>query len=177
MVNRMDRHGYGDKDARKDELNRLFVENGMSEKEIVDFLQQILDQRKDVQLVKDCAKKAGLRLERFITNKALALYFDVYRGKRTVGYISKGWSDPGFRIGDIIELNKTMPLFKGKFYDIYKICSKELISVHVSEKDKDMIIVDMEIGIYRGGLNAGVFRKAIKNLYDAMRIVRLSMAY
>jgi len=52
-------------------------------------------------LVERTAKECGLRLSRFLTNKDLELYYDLKQGRHDVGYISKGWNDPGFRVGDL----------------------------------------------------------------------------
>jgi len=30
------------------------------------------------------------------------LYYDITRGRHDMGYIAKGWEDPGFRIGDLV---------------------------------------------------------------------------
>src|SRR5450830_1026562 len=50
-------------------------------------------------LIKEC----GLQSDRLGANDALELYCDLIRDHRDIGYISKGWADPGFRIGEVIK--------------------------------------------------------------------------
>jgi len=173
----MGKHGAEGYNAYRDKLNWWFAKQKMKETDIDNLLEEVLEQHRDIRRVKDCAKKAGLRLGRFITNKDLALYYDIYRGKQDLGYISKGWDDPGFMVGDSIEMDKGMPLFKEKFYDVFKICAKNLISVHVSEKQNNPILIGMDIGIYRDGFNAAVFKEAVSTLSKAMQTIRLSLEF
>src|SRR3972149_11231655 len=58
-------------------------------------------------VVEQTAKECGLRLSGFRTNDDLELYYDLKQGRHDVGYISKGWDDPGFRVGDLVEVPKT----------------------------------------------------------------------
>jgi len=55
----------------------------------------------DIENVKRCAQEAGFTLKRLRTNKKLELYFDLYKGKKSICSIYKGWTDPGFRISEI----------------------------------------------------------------------------
>lgn len=47
-------------------------------------------------LVESTAKECGLKLSGFLANDVLELYYDLKQGRHDVGYISKGWDDPGF---------------------------------------------------------------------------------
>jgi hypothetical protein len=57
-------------------------------------------------LVEKIAKSCRLKLSGFLVNDALELYYDLKRGNAEMGYISKGWEDPGFRIGDLITVRR-----------------------------------------------------------------------
>src|ERR1039457_577817 len=73
---------------RLDQIAEIFAELSSSIREYLELL--------------EIAKSAKLRLSDFHINKDLGLYFNVYRGRQFLGYISKGWSDPGFRLGEIV---------------------------------------------------------------------------
>src|SRR5689334_14397645 len=46
--------------------------------------------------------KAGYSIDNFHASDVTELYYDLFKGSEDVGCISKGWDDPGFRIGDIV---------------------------------------------------------------------------
>lgn len=57
---------------------------------------------RNTRLIEEIAKACKLKLSGFLVNDALELYYDLKRGREEMGYISKGWEDPGFRLGDLI---------------------------------------------------------------------------
>ncbi len=164
------------KDDGKDDIKRrlnLWIEKqNLTEEETYSALEAILNQRKNIALVKKNAKNAGLKLERFISNKALEIYYDLLKKDRGVGYISKGWTDPGFRVGEYFELEKGTPSFKEKFYTIHKLCSGNLISVGVSEKVPGKIGISLEIGIYQDGFTGKVLKSAVETIDETMRKIQ-----
>jgi len=133
----------------------------------------LLLQHKDKQLAKECAKKIGLRLKGFQANDKLELFFDVYKGEDNICYLSKGWGDPGFRIGEYIEIDKDISNFKNRFYRILNTCSKNLISVGASEPEPGKIGISLEIGLYQQGFNEEVLKEAIDSLEDSLQGIRI----
>ena len=59
-------------------------------------------QAENKKLVERTLDECGLRPDRFITNEELELYYDIAQFHRGMGYIAKGWDDPGFRVGDVV---------------------------------------------------------------------------
>jgi len=161
------------KDDVKKRLNSWIEKQNLTEEETCSALEAILNQRKNIVLVKKNAKKAGLRLERFISNNVLEIYYDILIKDRAVGYISKGWTDPGFRVGEYFELEKGMSSFKEKFYKIFRVCSGNLVSLSVSEKTPRKIGVSLEIAIYKNGFNDKVLKEVVGTLESTMRKINL----
>lgn len=161
------RGGGGNKE--RDNLKAWLSKQKLSEDEIVNLLERELAQRKNIKLVKRCVKDLGLNVKGFMSNDVLELYFDVYKNDKSICYISKGWQDPGFRVGEFIEIDKVVPGFKEKFYEIFRICSKDLISVSVSEIRDKFVGMSLEIGIYRDGLNAKVLKNATETLEQVLK--------
>jgi hypothetical protein len=131
-----------------------------------------LKQIRSIALVKECARKSKLKLRKFITDEQLEVYFDVYRRDKNICFLAKGWDDPGFRIGEIIKLDKNNPDFKRNFYRVFTVCSKELISLGIFKQDKDYLWLSLGIGIYYDGLNEKVFRVAAATLKSASDKIR-----
>jgi hypothetical protein len=126
-----------------------------------------LSQIRSIALVKDCAKKSKLKLKKFITDENLEVYFDVYRREKNLCFLAKGWDDPGFRIGEIIKLDKNDPNFKKNFYRTFEICSKELISLGFFKQNKDFLWLSLGVGIYYDGFNEKVLKEAAATLKGA----------
>ena len=126
-----------------------------------------LNQIRSIALVKDCAKKSKLKLKKFITDEQLEVYFDVYRREKNICFLAKGWDDPGFRIGEIIKLDKNSPDFKRNFYRAFEICSKELISLGFFKQNKDYLWLSLGVGIYFDGFNEKVLKDVAVTLKDA----------
>jgi len=156
------------KDDIKKRLNAWIEKQKLTDKEQIKMLEAVLNQRKNIYLVRETANKAGFELTRFINNKALDLYFDILNKDKNAGYISKGWDDPGFRVGEYFEMDKTDPAFKEKFYKVHQVCSGNLISVGVSEKSQGKVGISLEIGIYAGGLTEKVLKSAVETIESTM---------
>ncbi len=157
------------KDDIKKRLNAWIEKQNLTDKEEIKMLEAVLNQRKNIYLVRETANKAGLELKRFINNKALELYFDILNKDKSVGYISKGWDDPGFRVGEYFEIDKKDPAFKEKFYKVFRICSSSLVNIGVSESSDKFVGMSLEIGIYSDGFNTNVLKKATQTLVRALR--------
>jgi len=125
-------------------------------------------QRKNIRLLEDCARKLNLELNNFKSDDNLELYFGISRNGSDICYVYKGWDDPGFRIAELIELDKRTPDFKERFYEIFRICSIRLITMGLQKQGKESLSIVLEIGIYKSGFNAKVFKEAIEELEGAL---------
>jgi len=103
-----------------------------------------------------------------LANNELELYYDLKRGRHDMGYISKGWEDPGFRIGDLIEIEKWKEeSFKVNAYEILRFCATNGIVLTV-EETKDTITLQMEGVIYSEGFNKDTFMKTLETLNECV---------
>ena len=123
--------------------------------------------------VQTCA--LPIYLERFLSSERLELYFDILKKDKSVGYISKGWADPGFRIGEYFEMDKDDPSFKEKFFKVFRACSTNLVSVGVLEKIPGVPGISLEIGIYKDGFNEKVLKEAVDTLEETMDKIRQAL--
>ena len=119
-------------------------------------------------LVEQIAKECRLRLARFIINEHLELYYDIKQGRHDVGYISKGWDDPGFRVGDILNIpNQSLPQFKDNVVTLLKFCATRGVAVTIEEA-KDGIQLHMDSVIYSDGFNKKVFEQVVESLNECV---------
>ena len=96
----------------------------------------------------------------------------MFKDGRTICCIYKGWGDSGFRVSEHLAINKTTPGFKDKFYEIFRICSKNLVNVAITKQEGNSIWLSFEIGIYKDGFNEKVLKEAISDFEDAMNKVK-----
>lgn len=129
-------------------------------------------QEEDRRLAEKCAIKVGVELKGFETNDILELYFTVFRGEESICYISKGWGDPGFRLGEYLEIDKNIPDFKNKFYKMLKICTKNIIAVDVSTPKPGKVGLNLQIGLYQNGFNDEVLYEALDSLEESLQKIR-----
>jgi len=160
-------------DDIKKRLNAWIEVQKLTDEESIKLLGSVFDQRRNIRLVSENAQKVDFKLERFISNDRLELYFDIFKKDKSVGYISKGWSDPGFRVGEFFEMPKDDSAFKEKFFKVFQACSKNLISVGVSEKVPGVAGISLEIGIYKDGFNEKVLKEAVDTLEETVDRIKL----
>ena len=129
----------------------------------------LVAQQAHILLVQSCAQEADLKLENFLTNDALELYYDVFRNRKSICYLSKGWDDPGFVIGNTLDLKKTHANFNENLDSISKVCSRHMLVQTVNKRAPEgCISISFEIDIYTDGFNEKVLKEAVKNMGEAM---------
>lgn len=129
-------------------------------------------QKKDIKLLIKCAEKLGLRLENFRTEDRLELYWDVLQDDKALCYLSKGWGDSGFRLGEYIDVDYPIADFKNDFYEIFKICSSNFVSVYLKEGEGCVKGIGFEACIYQEGFNKKVFAQVLENFTDVLNKAR-----
>jgi hypothetical protein len=161
----------GDSNPLRDELLDLLAKSSTSSDEDLSALLQCADQIRNRRIVERTAKECGLRLDRFLSDEILELYYDLKRGRHDVGYISKGWKDPGFRIGDVVEMSKTsIQSFKEHVFPLLKFCAVRGVGITFEEKE-DVVEIQMDSVIYPDGFNKKVFEQVLHYLNDCVERV------
>ena len=153
-------------DSLRDHIFSLLNKKKASFEDALKALSQCEAHIRNRMIVESVAGECGLKLSRFLANDQLELYYDLKRGRHDVGYISKGWEDPGFRIGDLIEMEKRKEeSFKVNAYEILRFCATNGIVLTV-EETKDTITLQMEGVIYSEGFNKDTFSKTLETLNE-----------
>ncbi len=123
-------------------------------------------------IVERIAQECDLTLSGFRSDATLELYFDLAGGQQDLGYIAKGWDDPGFRLGDLIAVPqpKALTLITNAF-QVMKLCATNGIGISVQET-ADSIELALDGVIYTEGFNRETFRKTLGTLRETVQKVR-----
>ena len=177
LVSRSNGNGFGDVRANSDSAlrSRVFAAlsgNNVSNEQALKVLAQCAAQIRDRQLVEDFAAGCKMQLSGFRTTDVLELYFDVAQGPDAIGYISKGWDDPGFRIGELIQIPKPRaPKFKAKVAQIRRLCATNGLGLTIGKAD-GALQLQMDGVIYDAGFNKKTFKKTFGTLRECVQKVR-----
>ncbi len=154
----------GNGDSLRDQIFALFKKNKVSSKQAIKALSQCFSHITNRMLVEETVKECGLRLSRFLTNDALELYYDLKQGRHEVGYISKGWDDPGFRIGEIVEIEtRKLASLKEHAFELLKFCATNGVTMTIEDQG-ELIELHMDSVIYSDGFNKSVFEQVLYHL-------------
>jgi len=135
---------------------------GLSLDQSSQILQQCYSLLKNRKLVEDVARELGLNLSGFEMNQDLELYYDVLKDDKDLGFISKGWGEPGFRVGNIITLQKKSAVtFEKKKNEFLEFCATRGVACydHLIEGGVEVVLLD---NVYEEGFNASVFSQMLQ---------------
>jgi hypothetical protein len=115
-------------------------------------------------LIEEIAKESGLKLSGFQTNERLELYYDLKHGRQDVCFLSKGWDDPGFRLGEIVDIPKwKLADMREHVYALLKFCATQGVAMTIEETE-DALNLQFDFAIYSEGFNKQVFERALHSL-------------
>jgi hypothetical protein len=135
-----------------------------SVEEDLETLSQCATHIRDRMIVEDLARACGLTLAGFLTNDALELYYDVKRGRHGMGYIAKGWEDPGFRIGDLVDIGWwDADLVKANTPQLMRFCATRGIAMTIQEAPLTTTF-QLDGVIYSAGFNRETFLQTLDSL-------------
>jgi hypothetical protein len=148
----------------RNQIFALLRESPTSAVEDLDALSQCIAHIQNRMIVEGIARECGLTLARFLTNDALELYYDINRGRHNLGFITKGWNDPGFRIGDLVEIGPwEADVLKANTPHIMRFCAANGIALTVQETPTTMTI-QLDGVLYSEGFNRDTFLQTFDSL-------------
>lgn len=119
-------------------------------------------------IIEGIGRECGMTLAGFRADEHLELYYDLKQGRHDVGYISKGWDEPGFRVSEIVEVPKwKIADMKEHVYALLTFCATRGVTVTIDEKDQS-IEMQLESVIYLEGLNKRVFWQVLHYLQECV---------
>jgi hypothetical protein len=118
-------------------------------------------------IVEQTLHECGLQASGFLTNAQLELYCDVLQGKREMGYISKGWDDPGFRVGDLVTVPQSqIEAVKKHAQTLMRYCATRGVTATGERKDDGCMEFHMDSVIYTDGFNKKVLAQVLHYLNE-----------
>jgi hypothetical protein len=91
----------------------------------------------------------------------MELYYDLARQGVETGYISKGWTDPGFRVGNLLATDLPLCVVRALVDPLRDFCATNGVSITVSGDHHRREIV-LEYVLYSTGFNVETFAEAMK---------------
>jgi len=152
----------------RDNIFELLASSNTTGSEDLQALMECASHIQNTTMIRAVTKECGLSLSKCKMNNDLELYYDIKRGRHDLGYISKGWTDPGFRIGDLIELPRSkVDIFKRNAYQLLTFCATNGIVMTVKETP-ETIEIAMDGVIYNEGFNKTTFKKTLETLNECV---------
>lgn len=157
-----------DKEPLRDQIFELVNKSQASIVKILKTLEQCASHIRNRLEVERIVSECGLKSDRFLATDAMELYYDLVRDHRNIGYISKGWADPGFRIGDVIKVEKSNgEAFKANAAEIHDFCVTNGIGMTVKEEE-NAYDIQMDDVVYSEGFNKDTFLKTLDTLAECV---------
>jgi hypothetical protein len=145
--------------------------------DLIEVLEWYVDQRGGTflpndRVVQEVAAASRIQLSGFLSDEHLELYYDMRRDEVDLGYISKGRKDPGFRIGNLIEIPRDRePSFAGLEAQIRRLCATNGLGVTVS-KTEHGIEMQVDAVIYSDGFNKKTFRQTVDTVQEVVEKIQ-----
>lgn len=145
---------------------------GMSQQDALKTLEQCASSLRNRLLIEGYIKECGLQSGQWRSDYYLELYLSLIRNHRGVGYISKGWDDPGFRIGEVIKVEESKSQeFKAHLPEIRQFCATN--GIVISEvNENNSYDLQLEGLIYSEGFNKDTFINTLDTLTECVEKTR-----
>ena len=114
--------------------------------------------------VETTLRECGLRPAKFTADDTLELFYNLRKGRQDMGYISKGWEEPGFRVGNDVEVPvRRLADLKDHAFEVLEYCATRGVAVTLHSSD-DALRVVFETVIYSDGFNDKVLAQVFHYL-------------
>ncbi len=148
----------------REQVLALLRESTTSAQEDLKVLSECVAHIRDRMIIEDTARESGLALTGFRANDALELYYDIKRGRHDLGFIAKGWEDPGFRIGELVEIGWwDKDVLTANSHEIMRLCARNGITLTIQEAPLT-ITLQLDGVIYSEGFNRATFLQTLDSL-------------
>jgi hypothetical protein len=140
------------------------------EDDVLKALNDISRQIENATLVRKTAASAGLQALNFTSDRALELYFDIQHGAADSGYVAKGWTDPGFRVGEVVETTFRAPVSGKWLADLREVAATNGIAV-TSSASGGGTEFRLECVLYSEGFSSPALSGSVKAIRTCRRLI------
>lgn len=160
-------------DDMRDAVLRFLAKHDVSPDVAQRSLRHCMDFLRDVERVRRVAAEIGLELSGFRYGDALALYFDVAYKGRDVGFIYRGWDDPGFGVGETLPIvPQNLAVFLAQAEEALRMLAASGLGVTTEPMAGGGCRLDMTSVIYSDGFNAGVLAATLQTVSESAAKIR-----
>jgi hypothetical protein len=137
---------------------------------------RLLTQETNILTVRAVTEKAGVGISRFLSDIDLELYFDIESDESNACYISKGWTDPGFRVAALIQIPRRLYVPDDSVSLLANTCALQGVAMcrNLNIKGEDWTL---ESVLYSGGFNAETFRHSLNAVTECERYLNQYLAF
>ena len=138
------------------------------------MLQQCVDYYHNQRLIQRCANELGLELARGTANATLQVYYDIQRNGGDWGYISRGWDEPGFRVGQALDVpNDKLPEFRSHSERIIQALAARGIVITIESKHEAALTqLHLTLNLPDAGFNPNTLIDSLTNLFEATQQIK-----
>ena len=138
------------------------------------LLQQCAGYYHNNRLIQRCADELGLELTNGAANAALQVYYDIQRNGGDWGYLSRGWEEPGFRVGQVLDVpNDKLPEFRQHAERIIRDLAARGIAITIeAEPEGAPSQLHLTVNLPAAGFNPNMLLDSLTNLFEATRTIR-----
>lgn len=106
-------------------------------------------------------------------NAVTEFYFDVSKGKQSLGYISKGWDDPGARVGDLLRISATHTVrVKRQIKALVDSCASQGVSLQLHAGSQGAVELHVWTPVYGQPVSPAALHEAVKALQRCKQRIR-----
>ena len=129
-------------------------------------------------LVRQTLRECGYQPVSFEFNDDMEVYYDIETSKgHDIGCISKGWTEPGYRIANIITVPRPWIIAqKAKVPGLMQYCATRGFALTAADPIGEVIEFSVETVIYSAGFNDQVLAQVLENLTDCNAHIRSTLA-
>jgi hypothetical protein len=126
-------------------------------------LQQCADYFRNKRLLQTHAASCGLNLVNESISECMQIYFEVQAEGAIKGFISCGWDEPGFRVGQVVMVPiEHMPELQLHAQEIMQLLARNGIAITTDPDDEQAVhYLNLTINIPDAGFNAATLSQAV----------------
>jgi len=103
----------------------------------------------------------------------MEFYFDLYKGSQSQCYISKGWNDPGVRIGDVLRISREDEgRIKQHIKPLVDACASQGVSLQLLAGAGGAVELHVWTPVYGSAVTPRGLHEAVKALQECKRRIR-----
>jgi hypothetical protein len=125
-------------------------------------------------MIQRFAKELDLELVQGNANAELQVYYDIQRNGGDWGYISRGWDEPGFRVGQVLDVpNNKLPDFLRYSESIIRdLAARGIVITIESKHEAALTHLHLTLNLPDAGLDPNVLLELLTNLFEVTRQIK-----